>query len=127
MSFFNKTKILVVEDEPDIADSLKARLALENYDVVLAKDGKEGVEKARSEKPQLIILDVMLPLINGFDVCKILKGEQATKGIPIIILTALPRVEDAEQALASGADDYLGKPYSNDRLMQKVRKFLPKK
>ncbi len=117
----------MVEDEPDIADSLKARLALENYDVVLAKDGKEGVEKARSEKPQLIILDVMLPLINGFDVCKILKGEQATKGIPIIILTAHPRVEDAEQALASGADDYLGKPYSNDRLMQKVRKFLPKK
>lgn len=126
MGFFSsRKKILVVEDETDIAEGIKARLALDNYDVVFAVDGKMAVEKARSEKPDLIILDVMIPLINGYDVCKILKDSKETKGIPILILTALPHVEDAEKAFSAGADDFLNKPYSNDRLMQKIAKLLP--
>ena|SRR5258708_7096459 len=125
MSFFkSKQRILVVEDEADIADGLKARLELEKFEIILAKDGQSGVEKARTEKPDMIILDVMIPKIDGYDVCKILKTEIKTQDIPILILTALPHVEDAEKAFAAGANDFMNKPYTNDRLIHKVRKLL---
>lgn len=125
--FQRKRKILVVEDEADIAEGIQARLQLDDFDVILAKDGKEGVDKARQEKPSLIILDVMLPLVSGYEACKILKQDDATRQIPIVILTALPRVEDAEQAFEAGANDFLNKPFTNERLLQKVYKYLPKK
>ncbi len=125
MGFFsNKKKILIVEDERDIADSLKARLELDQYLVVVAEDGKAGVEKARSEKPDMIILDVMLPLVDGYEACKLIKKDARTKDIPVLILTALPHVEDAEKAFSSGANDFLNKPYTNERLLQKVVKLL---
>lgn len=128
MSLFQKKKkVLIVEDEPDIAENLKARLALEGYRIVVASDGKTGVEKARKEKPDLILLDVMMPLLNGFEACKILKGDERTRAIPILVLTALPHVDDAEKAFDAGANDFLNKPYTNERLMQKVHKYLPKK
>src|SRR5262249_1840383 len=122
-----KKTVLIIEDEPDIAGSLEARLKLDGFRVKLAKNGQEGVELARAEKPDLILLDIMMPLLNGFDVLNLLKTEPATKGIPVIVLTALPHVEDAENAFQAGADDFINKPYTNERLMQKVRKFLPKK
>ena len=125
--FDSKRKVLVIEDEPDIAEALKARLQLEGYEVQTAADGPAGIEKARADNPNFIVLDVMMPKINGYDVCKILKSENATKAIPILILTALPHMDDVEKALQAGADDFLNKPYTNDRLMQKVHKFLPKK
>jgi DNA-binding response OmpR family regulator len=128
MSLFNrKKKVLIVEDEADIAGGLEARLSLEDYEVFIAADGKDGVEKARREKPDLIIMDVMLPLLNGYEACKILKEDKATKEIPVLFLTALPRVEDTEKAFEVGGNDFLNKPYTNDRLMQKVHKYLPKK
>ncbi len=122
-----KKKVLVIEDEPDIAGGLEARLDLEGYNVVLAKDGQEGVEKARAEKPDLILLDIMIPLLNGYDVLNLLKNDPHTKEIPVIVLTALPHVEDAENAFQAGAEDFINKPYTNERLMQKVYKYLPKK
>lgn len=122
--FKRKKKILIVEDEEDIALSIKARLELDNLKVILAKDGKEGVEKARSDKPDLIIMDVMMPLVNGFDACQVIKGEQKTKNIPVLILTALPNVDDAEKAFKSGASDFINKPFTNERLMAKVHKLL---
>lgn len=126
MKLFNwKKKVLIVEDEPDIAGSLEARLDLEGYRVLLAKDGQEGVNLARSEKPDLILLDIMIPLLNGFDVLNLLKNDPTTKAIPVIVLTALPHVEDAENAFKAGADEFVNKPYTNERLMQKVWKFLP--
>ena len=126
MNFFKKKgkKILVVEDEADIAENIQARLSLDNYQVVLASDGKSGVEKARKEKPDLVILDVMMPLVNGFDVCKILKTEAGTRDIPILILTALPHLDDVDKAYEVGANDFLNKPFTNDRLVQKVKKLL---
>jgi two-component system, cell cycle response regulator len=128
MSLFRmKKKILIVEDEPDIAESLQARLALENYVVVIAKNGQEGVEQARSEKPDLILLDVMMPILNGYDVCNLLKSDKRTAHIPILVLTALPHVEDAEKAFSAGAADFLNKPYTNERLIQKVQKLLQPK
>jgi len=120
----NKKKILVVEDESDIAEELSVRLELDHYDVVVAKNGQEGVNKARSEKPDLVILDVMMPKLNGFDVCKILKNEKDTKHIPILMLTALQMVGDVDKAFESGANDYLSKPYTNERLIQKVHTLL---
>jgi DNA-binding response OmpR family regulator len=127
MDFFRKKgkKILVVEDEADIAENIKARLTLDHYNVVLAGDGKTGVEKARKEKPDLVILDVMMPLVNGFEACKILKQDNETRHIPILILTALPHVDDVEKAYEMGANDFLNKPFTNDRLLQKIKKLLP--
>ncbi len=122
----NKKKILVVEDEPDIAEGLQARLTLEGYEVVLAADGKIGVEKARSEKPNLVIMDVMLPLVNGYEACKLIKQDKHTKDIPVLFLTALPRVDDAEAAFQAGGDDFLNKPFTDERLLHKIHKFLPK-
>lgn len=119
-----KKKILIVEDEPDIAESLQARLGLEGFDVILAPDGKAGVEKARAEKPNLIIMDVMLPLVNGYEACKLIRQGKETKDIPVLFLTALPRVDDAEAAFEAGGNDFLNKPFTDDRLLQKVRKFL---
>jgi DNA-binding response OmpR family regulator len=121
-----KKKILVVEDEPDIAEGLQARLALEGFEVIIAGDGKVGVEKARSNKPDLIIMDVMLPLINGYEACKLIKQDKGTKDIPVLFLTALPRVDDAEAAFQAGGNDFLNKPFTDQRLLHKVHKFLPK-
>jgi DNA-binding response OmpR family regulator len=125
MGLFNsKKKILVIEDEPDIADGLKARLELEGYATAIGCNGKEGVEKARSEKPDLIILDVMMPIVDGFEACKILKKDEKTKTIPILMLTALPHINDVENAFSVGANDFLNKPYTNERLLDKVKKLL---
>ena len=124
MSWFSKKKrILIVEDEKDLADALKARLELDNYEVLIAPNGKEGVDLARKKKPNLIIMDVMMPIVGGYEACAILKKDPATKDIPILVLTALPNVKDAEAAFESGANDFLNKPYTNDRLMEKVRKL----
>jgi DNA-binding response OmpR family regulator len=120
----NKKKILVVEDETDIAESLSVRLELDHYQVIVAKNGQDGVTKARSEKPDLIILDVMMPKLNGFEVCKILKSESGTKAIPILMLTALQMVGDVDKAFECGANDYLSKPYTNERLLKKVHALL---
>jgi len=122
-----KKKILVVEDEPDIAEGLQARLVLEGYEVILANEGKMGVEKARAEKPDLVIMDVMLPLVNGYEACKLIKQNKDTRHIPVLFLTALPRVDDTEAAFKAGGDDFLNKPFTDERLLQKIHKFLPKK
>lgn len=127
MGFFQKKKkILIVEDEPDIAASLAARLNMEGFKTSISTNGQEGVQKARSEKPDLILLDIMMPLLNGYDVLNLLKNDPSTRSIPVLVLTALPHVEDAENAFQAGAADFLNKPYTNERLVQKVRKILPK-
>lgn len=129
MSFFGhrKKRILVVEDEIDIAEGLKARLELDDYEVILAGDGAAGVEMARKERPDAIILDVMMPKINGYDVCKIIKDDVKLRSIPVLVLTALPQLKDAELAFEAGATDFLNKPYTNERLIQKVSKLFAKK
>jgi len=126
MSLFKKEppSILIIDDEPDIAEVLAARLDLEGYKTRMANNGKEGIESARGKKPDLIILDVMMPVLNGYEACKILKNDEKTKTIPILILTALPHVGDADKAFEVGANDYLNKPYKNDRLIEKVKKLL---
>lgn len=120
----SKKRILVVEDEPQLREGLEARLELEGFSVSTARDGKEGVDKARSEKPDLIILDIMMPKVNGIEACSIIKSEDGTKKIPILIITARQTMGDTEDAFEAGADAYLMKPYTNQRLLEKVQKLL---
>lgn len=118
------TRILLVEDDYAIADNLQALLQIKGYRVSFAPDGQAAVETARSEKPHLILLDIMLPKLGGFDVCRILKSEEKTKGIKIIVITGLGRVGDVEKAFASGADDYVIKPVDSARLIKKIEAVL---
>ncbi|MFN8440201.1 MAG: response regulator transcription factor [Caldilineaceae bacterium] len=113
--------ILIVEDEPALVDTLQYSLQRLNYQVVVANDGVAGIEKARSHKPDLIILDLMLPKLDGFEVCRILRQEMST---PILMLTA--RVDEIDKivGLEVGADDYLTKPFSMRELIARVKAQL---
>jgi len=127
MGFFSRKKtILIVEDEADIAEGLKARLLIESFNVELASNGQDGVAAARRLKPDLIIMDVMMPVVNGLDACSALKSGEDTRNIPILMLTALPHMKDVENAFEVGANDFLNKPYSNDRLLKKIEALLAK-
>ena len=116
-----KDKILIVEDDANLLAALKYNLRKDGYDVVTAVDGAEAVETARKEKPDLIILDVMLPIMNGFEVCRILRKEMT---VPIMMLTAKTEEMDKIVGLEIGADDYMTKPFSMRELLARVRAIL---
>ena len=117
-------KILIIEDEPAIAHNLQALLQAKGYDAACAMDGAAGVATARKFKPDLMLLDIMLPKLSGIEVCRIIKADPATKGIRVVMVTGLGRTGDVELAFAAGADDYLIKPYDTDRLFKKIGKVL---
>ena len=119
-----KKNILVVDDETDIAGSLQIFLIGKGFGVCIANDGTEAVKKAKSEKPDLIILDLLMPEMDGFDACKMLKGDPETQNIPVLVLTAQQLGRDLEDAFAAGANDYVIKPFDNERLFHKVEKLL---
>ena len=116
-----KNKILVVEDDPNILEALKYNLGKEGYETITAVDGVQALETARTSKPDLIILDIMLPKMSGFEVCRILRKEMA---VPIIMLTARDDEIDKITGLDLGADDYMTKPFSMRELMARVRALL---
>jgi len=115
------SKILVVDDDKNLLEVIKYNLVNEGYSVVIAENGTQAVEKARQEKPDLIILDVMLPEIDGLEVCRILRKEMS---IPILMLSAKIDEIDKVVGLELGADDYIGKPFSVRELMARVRATL---
>ncbi len=117
-------KVLVVEDDAMLAESLQALLKVKGYRVFFAADGQSAIETARREMPEIILLDLLLPVLGGIDVCRILKSEAKTSAIKIIALTALGRMGDVETAFAAGANDYVTKPYDNERLIKKIEKVL---
>jgi len=117
-------KILIVEDYPHIVDVLRIRLEAAGYQVLSAVDGQEGLNLARRETPDLIILDVMLPKINGYKVCRFLKFDAKYKNIPIFLLTARGKPEDIETGKATGADEYIVKPYDPQALLALIRRYL---
>lgn len=119
-----KPKILVVDDEPDAVELVEFNLKANGYDVVTATDGEEALEKARAIIPDLIVLDLMLPEVDGTEVCKILRRDQRTQAIPIIMLTAKAAEIDRVLGLELGADDYVTKPFSIDELMARIRAAL---
>ena len=121
-----KKRILLVDDEVDFVEVLRVRLEDSNYEVIVAYDGEEGLARAEREYPDLIILDVMLPIISGFDVCRKLKIGEKFKNIPIIMLTAKFQANDIEFGMAMGADGYITKPFEPKVLLEKIRELLNK-
>ena len=122
-SFFMESrgkKILIVDDEPDILEILEYNLKNEGYETILAKDGEEGLQKAKLFKPELIILDVMMPIKNGMDVCKILRSLPEFSQTIIVFLTALSDEFSHVKGLELGADDYISKPVTPKILVTKV-------
>ena len=116
------TKILIVEDEPAMVAGLRDNFEFEGYSVISASDGVAGLERALSDKPDLVILDVMMPRMSGLDVCKQLKAKRP--GIPIIMLTARGQEVDKVVGLELGADDYVTKPFSIRELLARVKAVL---
>ena len=119
-------KILLVEDNEMNRDMLSRRLVRKGYDVIIAVDGGEGHSMAQTESPDLILLDMSLPVLDGWEVARRLKGVDETKGIPIIALTAHAMAGDREKALEAGCDDYDTKPIELPRLLGKMQELLGK-
>jgi DNA-binding response OmpR family regulator len=117
-------RILVVDDEPDAVDLIAFNLKAAGYDVVAAMDGEEAVKKAKALLPDLIVLDLMLPEVDGLEVCKILRRDPATARLPIIMLTAKAAEIDRVLGLELGADDYITKPFSPRELVLRVKNVL---
>jgi len=122
--WLDSKNILVVEDDLDIRELISFNLANEGHQVFEANDGEVGIDKARNNNPDLILLDLMLPGIQGLDVCRIIKSDQETKEIPIIMVTALGQEEDIVKGLETGADDYITKPFSIKVLIARVNAVL---
>lgn len=117
-------KILVADDEPYILMALTDAVEMEGYDCVTAVNGREAVEKAREELPDLILLDIMMPYKDGYEACEELKADDQTKGIPIIMLTAKSQQVDIQRGKEVGADDYITKPFRPSTLRKKFNEVL---
>lgn len=118
-------KILVVDDEVELTKAMTIRLTAIGYEVSIAHDGEEALKKARQEKPDLIILDLMLPKIDGYKVCRLLKFDQKYREIPIIMVTARVEEDDKRLGMETGADEYFTKPFDWSDLLEKITKFIP--
>ena len=123
----NKKKILLIEDEPYQVMMVKFRLEANNFDFVSAGDGEEGLQKAYEEKPDLILLDLVMPKMGGYEVCRRLKKNPETKNIPIILFTASAGNDIIEKCPACGADDYIIKPFDSADLVAKIKTWLAEK
>lgn len=119
-----KKKILLVEDETDMAYAVTLQLESSGYEVIPAADGKEGLEKARKEKPDLIILDIMLPKLDGYKVCRMLKFDEKYKHIPIILFTARAQESDKKMGQEVAADAYVTKLFDPPVLLIKIKELL---
>ena len=119
------TRILLVEDNPENRDMLSRRLVRRGHTVSFAVDGAEAIAKAQSELPDIILMDLSLPVIDGWEATRRIKGDEATRRIPVIALTAHAMSGDRERALAAGADDYDTKPVELERLLGKISALAP--
>ncbi|AVI63355.1 response regulator transcription factor [Halomonas sp. GFAJ-1] len=117
-------KVLVVDDEPNILLSLEFLMEQAGFEVVTAEDGEQALEQVNSASPDLLLLDISLPGMSGFDVLERLRGQEATAQLPIIMLTAHGRDVEREKGMALGADDYITKPFSTQSLVEKVKALL---
>ena len=117
-------KILVVDDEEDIAFSVALRLSAAGYEVICAEDGAEGLRRAQAEAPDLIILDLMLPKMDGFKVCRLLKFDDRYKRTPIIMLSARSQEADVALGRETGAECYMTKPFDSGELLEKINELL---
>jgi two-component system alkaline phosphatase synthesis response regulator PhoP len=119
-----KKKILVVEDEAELTGAIQIRLEQAGYEVLIAYDGQQALEKARGENPDLIVLDLMLPKIDGYKVCRMLKFDEKYKKIPVVMLTARAQEKDESLGYEVGADAFITKPFKYQVLLSKIRELL---
>ena len=122
----SKKRILVVDDEVDLVETVRFSLELEGYDVLVAYNGEEALNQARKENPDLILLDLMLPKLDGYKVCRLLKFDERYKHIPVLMLTAKTQEKDKATGMETGANEYITKPFEMDELMKKVKGYLNK-
>ena len=117
-------KILIVDDEADLVETIRFPLELEGFKVLAAYNGEEGLNQARTEKPDLILLDLMLPKLDGYKICRLLKFDDRYKHIPIFMLTAKTQEKDKILGKETGADEYFTKPFDIDGLIAKIKSNL---
>ncbi len=120
----SKKRILVVDDEVELIKAIQIRLEQAGYEALFAYDGQQGLEKAHKEKPDLIILDLMLPKMDGYKVCALLKGDTKYNKIPIIMLTVRAQDTDEKLGLELGADAYITKPFQHEVVLAKIKELL---
>ncbi len=120
----NQKKILVVDDEQDLVETIRLKLSSEGYKVEAAYTGIQALEKAKQSKPDLILLDIMMPELNGYQVCKKIKEDNTLKNIPVVMLTAKAQESDKFWGLETGADDYITKPFEFSSLLKTISKHL---
>ena len=120
----SKTRILIVDDEADLVSVLRIGLEIEGFEVVVAGDGEDGLRKAREERPELVVLDLMLPKLDGYRVCRALKFDERYRNLPIVILSARSGEQDRRLAFDMGADAFVSKPYDMAALVKLVRSRL---
>jgi two-component system alkaline phosphatase synthesis response regulator PhoP len=119
-----KGRILVVDDEIYIVHILDFSLGMEGYEVLTALDGEQALERVRSEKPDLVVLDIMMPKLDGYEVCRAIKSDPATRNTPVILLSAKGRNVDQKMGFDVGADDYITKPFSPRKLVERINSLL---
>ena len=117
-------RVLLVEDDPVILRLLEVNFELEGYEVLSAHDGAEGIEMARTERPDIVISDIMMPNVSGIELVEALKGDGDTSGIPIILLSAKAQSADVKAGMEAGADDYVTKPFEPLELVDRVQALL---
>jgi two-component system phosphate regulon response regulator PhoB len=122
-----KESVLIIEDEEDIRELVNYNLSKEGYQITSAESGEEGLKTAKSKQPNLIVLDLMLPGMDGLEICKLLKADPKTQHIPIVMLTAKGEESDVITGLELGADDYIAKPFSPKVLVARIRMILRRK
>ena len=122
----DKKKILVVDDQIDLVKTLQFALELEQYQVLVSYNGEDALNQARKENPDLILLDIMLPKLDGYKVCRLLKFDEKYKHIPILMMTAKSQTKDKLIGKETGANEYITKPFDMDELMGKIKAYLSK-
>jgi DNA-binding response OmpR family regulator len=120
----DKTKILVVDDEPNIVQTLQDRLEMNEYQVVTAGNGREGLEKVEQEKPDVILLDVIMPIMDGHEMLEMLRKQPGGRDVSVIMLTARSQTQDIARANACGIDDYIVKPFDLSELLEKIESVV---
>lgn len=117
-------KILLIDDEPELVRAVTVRFKASGYEVIPAFDGQEGIDKAQEFKPDLVLLDIVMPEMDGYEVCKRLKSNPDTKDIPILIFTAYDQRDLEQKCILAGANVIIMKPFETDELLESVNKFL---
>ena len=122
-----RPKILIVDDEPDYITTIQCRLEWSHYDVITASNGQEGLEKVMKERPDLVLLDTNMPVMNGHEVLERLKQHEELRNIPVIMVTALCEAQDVAKASSYGVADYVAKPFDFSDLVEKIAKALERR